>query len=89
MLLIASYIFIILGFVLSSRVKKHKKKDASIKIGTVVDITKRNEMYELVIRYSVDDGKTFLEGDVRSRKRTNIGENVIISIMEDESIELY
>lgn len=87
--LIISYVLIIAGFALVYMKKKLKKNEIGLKVAKITDVKQNDGHYELTIKYSFDDGITFLKGTILSKKKKHVGEDVIIQVLEDDSVELY
>ena len=84
-----AYVLIIAGFVLVYARKKIKKENPGLKVAKITGIQKTGDGYEMTIKYSFDEGVTFLEETIWSSKKRSIGEDIIIQIMDDGSVELY
>ncbi|WP_373266195.1 hypothetical protein [Hungatella hathewayi] len=87
--LVISYILIIAGFVLIYCRKKNKKNNTELNVAKIMEVKHTDDNFELTIKYSLDKGSTFILGTILSNKKRRIGEDVIIQILEDETIELY
>ncbi|RHB42261.1 hypothetical protein DW886_17225 [Enterocloster aldenensis] len=87
--LIISYVLIIAGFVLVYVRKKRKKSEIGLKVAKITNVKQNDGNYELTIKYSFDEGTTFLEGIILSERKKTIGEDVIIQVLDDDSVELY
>lgn len=87
--LIISYILIITGFILFFIRKKIKKNETGLKVAKITEVKKVDESYELTLKYSFDKGATFVTGTIFTNKKKHIGEEIIIRILDDDSLELY
>jgi len=86
---IISYVLIIAGFVLVYMRKKLKKNEIGLKVAKIIEVKQNNGNYELTIKYSFDEGTTFLKGTILSKRKKHVGEDVIIQVLEDDIVELY
>jgi len=104
MILIIAYIFIILGFIIwfkctttfsiagkiiYRKKEQIKQESVDLMIGVVKEIRPTKDKYnEVLIAYSLDEGETYLEQIIETKKK-HLEKNVVIRMLDNGTVELY